>query len=83
MAEFTTLIEGLAFTECPRWREGRLYFSDQHTHRVFAITLDGKFEVLAEVAGKPSGLGFLEFCGAVWMAGSRPTPTCRTWPRGI
>jgi sugar lactone lactonase YvrE len=59
MAEFTTLIEGLAFTECPRWREGRLYFSDQHTHRVFDITLDGKLEVLAEVAGKPSGLGFL------------------------
>jgi sugar lactone lactonase YvrE len=59
MAEFTTLIDGLAFAECPRWREGRLYFSDQHTHRVFAITLDGKFEVLAEVAGKPSGLGFL------------------------
>ena len=59
MAEFTTLIEGLAFTECPRWREGRLYFSDQHTHRVFDITLDGKLEVLAEVVGKPSGLGFL------------------------
>lgn len=59
MTQFTTLIDGLAFTECPRWRGGRLYFSDQHTHRVFAITLDGKAEVLAKVAAKPSGLGFL------------------------
>ncbi len=59
MPEFQTLIDGLAFTECPRWRDGRLYFSDQHSHRVFAITLDGKAEVLATVVGKPSGLGFL------------------------
>lgn len=59
MAEFHTLIDGLAFTECPRWRDGRLYFSDQHTYRVFAISLDGKAEVLARVEGKPSGLGFL------------------------
>lgn len=59
MPELTTLIEGLAFAECPRWRNGRLYFSDQHTRRVFAVAPDGKAELLAEVAGKPSGLGFL------------------------
>ena len=40
MPEFTTLISGLSFTECPRWRDGRLYFSDFYTHRVLAVALD-------------------------------------------
>jgi sugar lactone lactonase YvrE len=59
MAEFTTLIGGLSFTECPRWRDGRLYISDFYTHRVLAVTTDGAAEVVAHVPGQPSGLGFL------------------------
>ena len=59
MPEFTTLIGGLSFTECPRWRDGRLYVSDFYTHRVFAVALDGTVETLAHVPQQPSGLGFL------------------------
>jgi sugar lactone lactonase YvrE len=59
MPTFKTLISGLSFTECPRWRGGRLYFSDFYTRRVFAVALDGKQEIIAEVPGQPSGLGFL------------------------
>ena len=59
MSRFTTLISGLSFTECPRWHDGRLYFSDFYTRRVFAVALDGTKEVIAEVPGQPSGLGFL------------------------
>ena len=59
MAKFETLISGLSFTECPRWRDGRLYFSDFYTRRVLAITLDGAVETIADVPGQPSGLGFL------------------------
>lgn len=59
MTEFKKLIGGLAFTECPRWHEGRLYFSDQHSYRVFAVSMDGSAEVLAHVPQRPSGLGFL------------------------
>jgi sugar lactone lactonase YvrE len=59
MSEFTTLVSGLSFTECPRWREGRLYVSDFYTHRVLALTLDGTAEILAHVPQQPSGLGFL------------------------
>jgi sugar lactone lactonase YvrE len=59
MPEFTTLIGGLAFPEGPRWRDGRLYFSDQHAHRVVAVGLDGTAETIAHVPQKPSGLGFL------------------------
>ena len=59
MPRFKTLIGGMSFTECPRWHDGRLYFSDFYTRRVLAITLDGKIETIAEVPGQPSGLGFL------------------------
>jgi sugar lactone lactonase YvrE len=59
MPKFKTLIGGLSFTECPRWRDGRLYFSDFYTRRVLAVALDGTKETIAEVPGQPSGLGFL------------------------
>jgi len=59
MPRFKTLISGLSFAECPRWHDGRLYFSDFYTRRVFAVALDGTKEIIAEVPGQPSGLGFL------------------------
>ena len=59
MPEFTTLITGLSFTECPRWRDGRLYISDFYTHRVLAVAMDGTAETVAHVPQQPSGLGFL------------------------
>ena len=51
MAEFTTLISGLSFSECPRWRDGRLYISDFYTHRVLAVGMDGVAETIAHVPG--------------------------------
>ncbi len=59
MPEFTTLISGLSFTECPRWRNGRLYFCDFYTHRVLAVGMDGSAETLAHIPQQPSGLGLL------------------------
>lgn len=59
MARFEELVSGMSFTECPRWREGRLYFSDFYTHRVLSAGMDGSVEVVAQVPGQPSGLGFL------------------------
>ncbi|MGD0369760.1 MAG: SMP-30/gluconolactonase/LRE family protein [Acidobacteriaceae bacterium] len=59
MAEFSTLIGGLSFTECPRWRDGRLYVSDRYTHRVLALAMDGTAEIYAPTPGLPCGLGFL------------------------
>jgi sugar lactone lactonase YvrE len=59
MSEFKTLIDGLSFTECPRWRDDRLYFSDFYTHRVLAVGMGGSAETIAEVPNQPSGLGFL------------------------
>jgi sugar lactone lactonase YvrE len=59
MPAFTTLISGLSFTECPRWRDGRLYVSDFYTHRVLAVAMDGTAETIVHVPQQPSGLGFL------------------------
>jgi sugar lactone lactonase YvrE len=59
MPKFETLVSGLSLTECPRWHDGRLYFSDFYTQRVLAVALDGTVQTVAEVPGRPSGLGFL------------------------
>lgn len=59
MYPFTTLLDGLSFTECPRWRDGRLYFTDRYTRRVLAVSIDGTVETFARTAGLPAGLGFL------------------------
>ena len=52
------LIEGLTFTEGPRWHDGRLYFSDFFTHRVLAVDTKGNMETIVETAQQPSGLGW-------------------------
>ena len=52
------LIDGLTFTEGPRWHEGKLYFSDFFTHRVLAVDLEGHLETIVETPHQPSGLGW-------------------------
>jgi len=47
------------FGEGPRWREGRLFFSDIGDHRVCSVGPDGRLETVARVEGEPSGLGWL------------------------
>jgi sugar lactone lactonase YvrE len=59
MAELSVLADGFTFTEGPRWHDGQLWFSDMHAHTVYRATPDGKVEAVVEVAGKPSGLGWL------------------------
>jgi sugar lactone lactonase YvrE len=58
-----TLLDGLSVPEGPRWHDGRLWFSDIYSDRVYATDLSGNAEVIAEVAGHPSGLG--------WTAGNK------------
>jgi sugar lactone lactonase YvrE len=53
------LVEGLGFPEGPRWHEERLWLSDIAKRQVIAVSLDGQVEVICEVAGSPSGLGWL------------------------
>ncbi|HZZ35851.1 MAG TPA: SMP-30/gluconolactonase/LRE family protein [Caulobacteraceae bacterium] len=54
-----TLLDGLAFPEGPRWRDGRLWFSDMHAHEVVAMAPDGSRETVVAADGPVSGLGWL------------------------
>ena len=53
------LLDGLIFLEGPRWYDGKLWFSDMFAGQVRTVDLSGNTEVVAEVAERPSGLGFL------------------------
>ncbi len=53
------VLDGLCFPEGPRWHDGRLFFSDQHDHRVVAMDPSGKAETIVEVPNQPSGIGWL------------------------
>lgn len=56
----TTVVDGCAFLEAPRWHEDRIWFSDFYTHRVSSALEDGSdLRLEAEVPGQPSGLGWL------------------------
>lgn len=57
--QLRVLVEGYSFLEGPRWHEGRLYASDFYTHRVIAVSPDGRVETITEVENQPSGLGWL------------------------
>ena len=53
------LVDGLRFAEAPRWRDGKLWFSDMHDHKVCTVNLQGDLEVVVDVPNQPSGLGWL------------------------
>jgi sugar lactone lactonase YvrE len=57
--ETKVLLSGLEFPEGPRWRDGKLFFSDFIGRKVFAVDEKGKLEIIVEMQDSPSGLGFL------------------------
>jgi sugar lactone lactonase YvrE len=57
--DFTTIVSGYSFLEAPRWHDNRLYLSDFYIKQVIAVDATGQVEVIAEVSGQPSGLGWL------------------------
>lgn len=59
MADTKNLISDLCFGECLRWREGRLWFSDIHDHKVCSVDEEGNLDVIVEVPTQPNGLGWL------------------------
>jgi sugar lactone lactonase YvrE len=52
------IVAGLTFPEAPRWRDGKLWFSDFYSHRVLTVDLAGRLETVVEVPQRPSGLGW-------------------------
>ncbi|SNS68038.1 SMP-30/gluconolactonase/LRE family protein [Rhodococcoides kyotonense] len=58
--DFTVVLEGYTYFECPRWHEGRVWVSDFYSYRVLSAEADGSdVRVEAEVPQQPSGLGWL------------------------
>jgi sugar lactone lactonase YvrE len=49
MPDPEVLLEGVAFGESPRWRDGRLWFSDWGAQEVLAVDDAGNREVIAKV----------------------------------
>jgi sugar lactone lactonase YvrE len=57
--QLSTVVDGLAFAEGPRWHDGRLWFSDMHGHAVMNVAADGSdLRTVVEVSLQPSGLGW-------------------------
>lgn len=52
-------LDGLAWPESPRWHDGALWFSDVHNFRVMRWVPGSEAEVVARLAGRPGGLGFM------------------------
>ncbi len=50
---------GLFFGECPRWHDGRLWYSDFFDHAVCSVAPDGERRVEVAFDGEPAGLGWL------------------------
>lgn len=55
----TTVVDGRAFLECPRWRDGRLWVSDLYANEVLSIGNGDDVRVEVTVDDQPSGLGWL------------------------
>lgn len=59
LEDFTVVADGLSWPESPRWRDGELWFSDVHNFRLMKITARGELHQVADVPGRPAGLGFM------------------------
>ncbi|AQA22789.1 SMP-30/Gluconolaconase/LRE-like region family protein [Rhodococcus sp. MTM3W5.2] len=77
-----TLVEGLTFPDGARWHDRHLWFSDTHAGEVLAYDpLTGALNTVAEVPGRPAGLGFLPD-GRLLIASTRDLLVLRREPDG-
>ena len=52
-------VSGLFFGECPRWHDGRLWYSDFFDHAVYSVSSEGERRTEVDFDGEPAGLGWL------------------------
>ena len=80
--EISTVVTGMAYLECPRWHDQRVWFSDFYTHRVYSAAEDGSdLRVEAEVLQQPSGIGWLPD-GRLLIVSMRDARVLRREPDG-
>ncbi len=79
--ELSVLLDGGHFFEGPRWHDGRWYVSDFYEHAVLAVSADGTKEKVLEVAGQPSGLGWMPD-GSMLVVSMLDKRILRQYPNG-
>ena len=80
--QLDVLLDGLTFGEGPRWRDGKLWFSDFYSHRVMTVDLAGHAETIVEVPGCfPDGI-CLDAEGAVWVTNPQGDSVLRVFEGG-
>lgn len=77
-----TILEGLAFPECPRWHDHALYFSDMHAGNVWRIDAQGASTKVLELPAFPGGLGWLPD-GTLQVISMRDRCLMRMTPNGL
>ncbi len=76
-----TIATGIHFGEGPRWRNGRLWFSEFYAHRVCSVDLAGALRVELELDGQSSGLGWMPD-GSLLVVRMELRQVWRRWPDG-
>ena len=79
--ELKTLLEGGAFFEDPRWRDGRWWVSDFYRHVVLTVDAEGRDDAVMVVEGQPSGLGWMPD-GSLLVVSMTDHRVLRRWPDG-
>jgi sugar lactone lactonase YvrE len=59
MSHTQVLMTGISFGESPRWHDDRLWFADWGAQQLIAVDLDGRSEVIAQVASFPFCIDWL------------------------
>ena len=77
-----TVAEGIYFGEGPRWRDGRLWFSDFYAHCVYSVSeTGGDLRKELELDDQPSGLGWMPD-GSLLVVKMKARELWRRWPDG-
>lgn len=77
-----TILEGLAFPECPRWHDNALFFSDMHAATVWRVDAQGVSTRVLELPAFPGGLGWLPD-GALQVVSMRDRRLMRMTANGL
>jgi sugar lactone lactonase YvrE len=76
--------DGIHFAEGPRWREGRLWFSDFYANRIYSVSEAGgdmRVEVQLQDGEQSSGLGWMPD-GSLLFVKMQAQELWRRWPDG-
>lgn len=58
--DFRVLADGVYFGECPRWHDGRLWFSDMMAQAIKSVSLDGDLQTEIQLEDdRPGGTGWM------------------------